>query len=373
MARTEINAEKKAVVISEIKSRIQQAPEPVLLSSFYEELNDGAWSSNYDFVRRAGQVLKDDGFFIKSITGHGTFAFHQDFEMPEITITRVSRKRIMAPQEIDDLFKGICNTAIETGYTLSMTDVYNERGAEAFDHPGNFVAAFKRWLKNQQRGGKFLELILDGKKVLGSFLGTDKAEIDSFLTVPERQGAVLSRADAEADKQEIADRIVAHVLEVNGIVYMSSLFGQEKYTHVNGRAVSKCEKWWKIMLTKILAADTRIVMSSRRGRSTLLAPVGIGIPEEVKQKKSAEPRKRGRQEGVRYAWRQTAEGIISYKGMRSTPNLDDPSWEKLASVPVFLQRTARDVDAVYMMHAPENKSEYATLCSNGDIYIYSPK
>lgn len=373
MARTEINAEKKAAVISEIKGRIQQAPAPVLLGSFFEELNDGAWSSNYDFVRRVGQVLKEDGFFIKSITGHGTFAFHQDFEIPEIAIMRVSRKRIMAPKELDDFFEGICNTAIETGYTLSMTDVYNERGAEAFDHPGNFVAAFKRWLKKQQTGGKFPKLILDGKKVLGSFLGTDRAEIDSFLTVQERQGVIMSRADAEADKQEIAERIVAHVLEVNGIVDMSSLLGQERFTRVNGRAVSKCEKWWKIMFIKILTNDSRITIRHAKRQPTLLAPAGVEIPSEVKRKEAGEPRKKGRQEGVRYAWRQTEDGIVSYKGMMSTPNLDDPSWEKLASVPVFLQRTARDVDTVYMMHLPENKSEYAMLCSNGDVYIYSPK
>lgn len=373
MARTEINAEQKAAVITEIKGRIQQASEPVLLGSFFEELNNGAWSSNYDFVRRVGQVLKDAGFFIKSITGHGTFAYHQDFEIPEIAIMRVSRKRMMTSEELDDLFESICNTATETGYTLSMTDIYNERGAEAFDHPGNFVAAFKRWLKKQQKRGKFPELILDGKKVLGSFLGTDKAEIASYLTVPERQGVVLSRADAEADKQEIAERIVAHVLEVNGIVDLSSLFGQEKFTHVNGRAVSKCEKWWKIMFVKILSNDSRITLHHVKRQATLLAPEGVEILSKVKQKEAGEPRKKGRQEGVRYAWRQTDDGIVSYKGMRSTPNLDDPSWEKLASVPVFLQRTARDVDAVYMMHLPENKSEYATLCNNGDIYIYSPK
>lgn len=373
MARTEINAEKKAAVISEIKGRIQQAPEPVLLGSFFEELNAGAWSSNYDFVRRAGQVLKDAGFFIKSITGHGTFAFHQEFEIPEIAIMRVSRKRMMTSEELNSLYEGICDTVIETGYTLSMTDIYNERGAEAFDHQGNFVAAFKRWLKNQQKAGKFLELILDGRKVLGSFLGTDRAEIDSFLTVPERQGVVMSRADAEADKQEIAERIVDHVLEVNGIVDMASLFEQEKFTHVDGRAISKCEKWWRIMFIKMLATDSRIVMLSRRGRGTLLAPAGVEIPQEDKQKEAGEPRKRGRQEGVRYAWRQTEDGIISYKGMRSTPNFNDPRWEKLASVPVFLQRTAGDVEAVYMMHLSENKSEYATLCSNGDVYIYSPK
>lgn len=373
MARTKTNAEKKASVISEIKGRIRQAPEPVLLGSFYEELNDETWLNIYDFVRGTGQVLKEDGFFIKSITGHGTFAFHQDFEIPQITITRVSCKRLMTPKEIDNLYEGICNTAIETGATLSMTDFYNERGKEAFDHPGHFVAAFKRWLNKRQKGGKYPELIFDGKKVLGSFLGTDKAEIDSFLTVPERQGVVMSRADAEADKREIAERIVAHVLEVNGIVDMSSLFEQEKYTHVNGRAISKCEKWWKIMFIKMLATDPRIVTLSRRGRGTLLAPAGVEIPQEDKQKEAGEPRKRGRQEGVRYAWRQTEEGIISYKGVRSTPNFNDPSWVKLASVPVFLQRAAGDVEAVYMMHLSENKSEYATLCSNGDIYIYSSK
>jgi hypothetical protein len=155
---------------------------------------------------------------------------------------------------------------------------------------------------------------------------------------------------------------------------MISLFGQERFTHVNGRAVSKCEKWWRIMFAKILATDTRIVMLQRRGKGPYLAPEGVDIEQELEpDEESAEPRKRGRQEGVRYAWRQTEEGIISYKGMRSTPNFHDPNWEKLASVPVFLQRTARDVEAVYMMYFPENKSKYATLCSNGDIYIYSPK
>ena len=373
MARTKTNAEKKLSVISEIKSRIRQAPEPVLLGSFFEELNKGAWLNIYDFVRVTGQVLKEDGFFIKSITGHGTFAFHQDFEIPQITITRVSCKRLMTPKEIDNLYEGICNTAIETGATLSMTDFYNERGKEAFDHPGHFVAAFKRWLNKRQKGGKYPELIFEGKKVLGSFLGTNRAEIESYLTVPERK-EILSREEAAADKQEIAERIIVHVLEVNGIVDMTSLFKQEKFTHVNGRAVSTCEKWWRIMFTKMLATDARIVMLQRRGKGPFLAPEGVDIEQELEPvKASTEPRKRGRHEGVRYAWRQTEEGIISYNGMRSTPNFNGPEWEKLASVPVFLQRAARDVEAVYMMYLPENKSKYATLCSNGDIYIYSPK
>jgi len=369
MARPEINAAQKQIVTAAVISRIMDSSSPALIASFYDELNNDAWANAYVFVKRIAQQLPAAGLTVKTVVGTGTYAFHRDFELPKNDTEKVSYKRLMTKAEIHQIFDGICNTAIEAGYTLAMTDIYNEIGKEAFDHQGNFVASFGRWLEKQQKGGLYPSLILDGKRVIGSFLGTDRAEIESYLTAPEPAEHGISREQSAADKAEIVERIVLHVLTAAAIVDMAELFKDELYNNVNDHRLSKSIVSWRSMFVPLLINDPRITVAQRRGVGTFLAPAGTEIKLDAA---SAEPQQRGRKAGLRYAWQHADTGKISYKGERSTPDLDNLEWEKLPAIPVFLQRSERDVSAVYKTTGADNVCRYATLCINGDIYIYSP-